>query len=34
VRNVSIRVAGYDSRLSPDLGGFLERSIALIEETY
>jgi lecithin-cholesterol acyltransferase len=32
-RNVSIRVAGYDSRLSPDLGGFLERSIALIEET-
>jgi lecithin-cholesterol acyltransferase len=34
VRNISIRVAGYDSRLSPDLGGFLERSIALIEETY
>ena len=33
-RNVNIRVAGYDSRLSPDLGGFLERSIALIEETY
>jgi lecithin-cholesterol acyltransferase len=33
-QNVSIRVAGYDSRLSPDLGGFLERSIALIEETY
>ena len=33
-RKVSIRVAGYDSRLSPDLGGFLERSIALIEETY
>jgi lecithin-cholesterol acyltransferase len=34
VRNVSIRVAGYDSRLSPDLGGFLERSTALIEGTY
>jgi len=34
VRNVSIRVAGYDSRLSPDLGGFLQRSIALIEKTY
>jgi lysophospholipase-3 len=33
-RNDSIRVAGYDSRLSPDLGGFLDRSIALIEETY
>lgn len=33
-RNVNIRVAGYDSRLSPDLGGFLERTIALIEETY
>ena len=34
VRNFSIRVAGYDSRLTPDMGGFLERSIALIEETY
>jgi lysophospholipase-3 len=34
VRNDSIRVAGYDSRLSPDSGEFLERSIALIEETY
>jgi lysophospholipase-3 len=34
VRNVSIRVAGYDWRLSPDLGGFLKRSIALIEKTY
>jgi lysophospholipase-3 len=33
-RNVNIRVAGYDSRLSPDLDGFLGRSIALIEETY
>jgi len=34
VRNVNIRVAGYDSRLSPDLDGFLERTVALIEETY
>jgi lecithin-cholesterol acyltransferase len=33
-RNVNIRVAGYDSRLSPDLGGFLKRTIALIEDTY
>ena len=34
VRNVNIRVAGYDSRLAPDLDGFLERTIALIEEAY
>ena len=34
VRNRDIRVAGYDSRLNPDQGGFLARSIALIEETY
>ncbi|MGH8067871.1 MAG: lipase/acyltransferase domain-containing protein [Candidatus Entotheonellia bacterium] len=34
VRNVNIRVAGYDSRLTPDMDGFLERTIALIEETY
>jgi lecithin-cholesterol acyltransferase len=34
VRNVSIRVAGYDSRLTPDMGGFLQRTKALIEETY
>ena len=34
VRNVNIRVAGYDFRLTPDMGGFLERTIALIEETY
>lgn len=33
-RNVNIRVAGYDSRLSPDLDGFLERTVTLIEETY
>ena len=34
VRNVNIRVAGYDARLTPDIGGFLERTMALIEETY
>lgn len=34
VRNQNIRVAGYDSRLTPDQGGFLPRSITLIEETY
>jgi lecithin-cholesterol acyltransferase len=34
VRNKSIRVAGYDSRLTPDQDGFLPRTIALIEETY
>jgi lecithin-cholesterol acyltransferase len=33
-RNLNIRVAGYDSRLTPDLGGFLPRTIRLIEETY
>jgi lecithin-cholesterol acyltransferase len=33
-RNDNIRVAGYDSRLTPDLGGFLRRTIALIEATY
>jgi len=33
-RNVNIRVAGYDSRLTPDMGSFLPRTIALIEETY
>jgi lysophospholipase-3 len=27
-------VAGHDSRLTPDIDGFLERTIALIEETY
>ena len=30
----SIRVAGYDARLTPDMGGFLQRSKDLIEETY
>ena len=34
VRNVNIRVAGWDSRLAPDLGGFMERTVELIEETF
>jgi lecithin-cholesterol acyltransferase len=34
IRNMNIRVAGYDSRLTPDMDGFLERTIALIEEMY
>jgi lecithin-cholesterol acyltransferase len=34
VRNVNIRTAGYDFRLTPDMGGFMERTTALIEETY
>ncbi|MBA2382699.1 MAG: hypothetical protein H0V73_11370 [Chloroflexi bacterium] len=33
-RNVNIRVAGYDARLTPDMAGFLRRSIRLIERTY
>jgi len=33
-RNVNIRVAGYDLRLTPDMGGFMERTTELIEETY
>jgi lecithin-cholesterol acyltransferase len=33
-RNVNIRVAGYDARLTPDMAGFLGRSMRLIEETY
>ncbi len=33
-RNVNIRVAGYDGRLTPDMGGFLKRTVKLIEETY
>ncbi|MGI8714324.1 MAG: lipase/acyltransferase domain-containing protein [Solirubrobacteraceae bacterium] len=32
--NRSIRVAGYDARLTPDQGGFLHRAISLIERTY
>ena len=34
VRNMNIRVAGYDARLTPDMDGFLARTMALIEETY
>jgi lysophospholipase-3 len=34
VRDRNIRVAGYDSRLGPDQGGFLERTKRLIEATY
>jgi lysophospholipase-3 len=33
-RNVNIRVAGYDARLTPDMAGFLGRSVRLIEATY
>ena len=33
-RDRNIRVAGYDARLTPDMGGFLQRSKQLIEETY
>ncbi len=33
-RNTNLRVAGYDSRLTPDLTNFLPRTIDLIEETY
>ena len=34
VRNQDIRVAGYDARLTPDIGDFVSRTEALIEETY
>jgi lecithin-cholesterol acyltransferase len=34
VRNKDIRVAGYDARLTPDLGGFLPRAKRLVEDTY
>jgi lecithin-cholesterol acyltransferase len=33
-RNRDIRVAGYDSRLTPDMGDFLERTKRLIESTF
>jgi len=33
-RDVDIRVAGYDARLTPDMADFLGRSKRLIEETY
>jgi lecithin-cholesterol acyltransferase len=34
VRDHSIRVAGYDFRLTPDQGGFLARTVRLVEQTY
>jgi len=33
-RNKDIRVASYDARLTPDMGGFLERTKKLIEDTF
>jgi lysophospholipase-3 len=33
-RNEDVRVAGYDSRLTPDIGNFLRRTKRLIEDTY
>ncbi|MFF4962101.1 hypothetical protein ACFY2Z_34830 [Streptomyces sp. NPDC001222] len=33
-RDADIRVAGYDARLTPDMGGFLRRTRELIEATY
>ncbi|HEX9096765.1 MAG TPA: hypothetical protein VF990_11770, partial [Candidatus Dormibacteraeota bacterium] len=33
-RNKDIRVASYDARLTPDMGGFLQKTKKLIEETY
>ncbi len=33
-RNKDLRVAGYDSRLTPDMDGFLHRTKRLIEDTY
>jgi lysophospholipase-3 len=34
VRDQDIRVAGYDSRLTPDMRNFVNRTKALIEDTY
>ena len=34
VRNQDIRVAGYDARLTPDMGHFLQRTKKLIRETF
>jgi lecithin-cholesterol acyltransferase len=34
VRDQNIRVAGYDARLTPDQGNFLQRTKKLIEDTY
>ncbi|GIH26557.1 hypothetical protein Aph01nite_48670 [Acrocarpospora phusangensis] len=33
-RDEDIRVAGYDARLTPDMGGFLRRTRRLIEDAY
>jgi lecithin-cholesterol acyltransferase len=33
-RNQNLVVAGYDFRLTPDMGGFMEKTTALIEQTY
>ena len=32
--DMNIRVAGYDARLTPDIGDFLQRTKRLIEDTY
>jgi lysophospholipase-3 len=34
VRDRNIRVAGYDSRLTPDMRNFVGRTVQLIEDTY
>jgi lecithin-cholesterol acyltransferase len=34
IADKNIRVAGYDARLTPDMGGFLARTKALIQATY
>ena len=34
VRNQDIRVAGYDSRLTPDMRNFVQKTKRLIEDTY
>ena len=34
IRDRDIRVAGYDARLTPDMGDFLHRTKKLIEQTY
>jgi lysophospholipase-3 len=34
VRDRDIRVAGYDSRLTPDMGNFLNRTKRLVEDSY
>src|SRR4051794_34361618 len=34
VDGMDLRVAGYNFRLTPDLGGFMKRTVRLIESTY